>query len=124
MNTTDFNIMAYIDQQIPADETKAWGELDTLSKNLNNLNLKNLFKTDPSRADRYSIKACNLYLDYSKNLVTDKILTELNNLANQRDLAKSIALLFNGEKINSTENRSVLHVALRAIGKNINIDGV
>ena len=75
--------------------------------------LKELFKSDPERAKRYSAEAGDWYLDYSKNLINDEILKTLLKLCEEADLRSQIDAMFSGEKINKTENRAVLHTALR-----------
>ena len=75
--------------------------------------LKDLFKSDPERAKRYSAEAGDWYLDYSKNLIDDEILNALLKLCEEADLRSQIDAMFSGEKINKTENRAVLHTALR-----------
>ncbi|XP_022655065.1 glucose-6-phosphate isomerase-like isoform X1 [Varroa jacobsoni] len=81
------------------------------------LNINSLFENDPSRAEKYTIKLADgdetLLIDYSKNLIDDEILVNLVELAKNREVELMRAKLFSGEKINFTENRSVLHVALR-----------
>src|SRR4051812_3914101 len=87
--------------------------------------LRDLFVNDGSRGDRMHVEAAGLYLDYSKQRVTDDTLQLLRNLAEARDLRGRIAAMFRGERINRTEDRAVLHVALRApAGERIEVDGV
>ena len=78
------------------------------------LHLRDLFTADPGRAEKFSVEAAGLFLDYSKNRITDETLTLLLELARQSGVQEHIAAMFAGEKINITENRSVLHVALRS----------
>ncbi len=78
------------------------------------LDLRALFAADGTRAERYSVEAAGLVLDYSKNLLTDEVLDGLLDLADAADLRGRIEAMFTGERINTTENRPVLHVALRA----------
>jgi len=73
-----------------------------------------MFADDPKRGERLTVEAAGLYLDYSKNRITDRTLKLLVQLAKESDLSGRIAAIFSGEKINITENRAVLHVALRA----------
>jgi glucose-6-phosphate isomerase len=88
------------------------------------LHLRQLFRDDPARGSRLSAEACGLYLDYSKNRVVDETLTLLLQLAEEAALPARIDAMFGGEKINATEGRSVLHVALRAPkGTKIVVDG-
>jgi len=78
------------------------------------LHLRNLFADDPGRGERMTTEAAGVYLDYSKNRINDKTLKLLIELAEQSGLRARIDAMFRGEKINATENRAVLHVALRA----------
>src|ERR1019366_8954417 len=80
--------------------------------------LRDLFAEDPARGERMHAEAAGLYLDYSKNRITDETLRLLVALAEDRDLRACIDAMFRGDQINSTEKRSVLHTALRApLGK-------
>ncbi|HEY2462634.1 MAG TPA: glucose-6-phosphate isomerase [Steroidobacteraceae bacterium] len=89
-----------------------------------NLHLRELFADDPGRAERMTIEAVGLYLDYSKNRVTDETIELLLDLAQQSGLRARIDAMFNGEEINTTEKRAVLHIALRAPpGASIMVDG-
>jgi len=88
------------------------------------LHLRNLFVDDPGRGERMTTEAAGVYLDYSKNRINDKTLKLLIELAEQSGLRARIDAMFRGEKINATENRAVLHVALRAPkGASIIVDG-
>ena len=88
------------------------------------MHLRRLFAEDPGRAERFSLEGGGLFLDYSKNRVTDETLRLLLQLVEQRGLAKRRRATFAGEKINTTERRAVLHVALRAPrGGRIEVDG-
>ncbi len=75
--------------------------------------MRDLFDTDPQRAERYALEVGGLFLDYSKNRITDDTLRGLMQLAREAGLPAKLKAMFKGEKINSTENRAVLHVALR-----------
>uniref|UniRef100_A0A4W5LXT7 Glucose-6-phosphate isomerase n=1 Tax=Hucho hucho TaxID=62062 RepID=A0A4W5LXT7_9TELE len=77
------------------------------------LHMRELFDTDPQRAERYALEVGGLFLDYSKNRITDETLGGLMQLAREAGLPARIKAMFRGEKINCTENRAVLHVALR-----------
>jgi glucose-6-phosphate isomerase len=92
----------------------AWSALASHYKMLSTLHLRELFAQDPKRGERMTVEAVGLYLDYSKNRITDETLTLLLQLAEASDLRKRIDAMFRGEKINITEKRAVLHVALRA----------
>ncbi len=98
----------------PVRKRSAWDKLATHYKKVSNLHLRQLFADDPERAERMTLQAAGLYFDYSKNRITDETLRLLVQLANEADLPKRIGAMFRGEKINVTENRAVLHVALRA----------
>src|SRR5215471_12015408 len=103
---------------------QAWDALDSHYKKTSNLHLRQLFADDPKRGERMAIEAMGLYLDYSKNRVTDETLRLLLRLADQSGLRSRIEEMFRGEKINVTEKRAVLHVALRASrGASIVVDG-
>ncbi len=86
--------------------------------------LRDLFAEDPARGERMTVEAAGVFLDYSKNRVEDGTLSLLVELAEQSGLRERIDAMFRGEKINVTENRAVLHVALRAPrGASIVVDG-
>ena len=88
------------------------------------MHLRDLFADDPARGERMTAEAAGIYLDYSKNRITDETLRLLVELAEQSGLRARIDAMFRGEKINVTENRAVLHVALRAPrGASIVVDG-
>ncbi len=90
----------------------SWKKLKKL-KNEKELNLKKLFTADKKRAAKYSIEFNDIFLDYSKNLIDDEIFKTLIELANECHLKEWVEAMFSGEKINETENRAVLHTALR-----------
>jgi glucose-6-phosphate isomerase len=98
----------------PLNQRPAWKALATHHKQIQKLHLRKLFAEDPKRGQRFSTEAVGLFLDYSKNRITDKTLKLLLQLADECGLRAKLHAMFNGEKINITENRSVLHVALRA----------
>src|SRR5215468_3659299 len=101
-------------QVAPLTERKAWKALEAHHKNVRDLHLRKLFADDPRRAERLTAEALGLYLDYSKNRITDETVKLLLQLAEESGLRERIDAMFRGEKINVTENRAVLHVALRA----------
>jgi glucose-6-phosphate isomerase len=102
----------------------AWKALETHYSAARELQLRQLFADDPKRGERLALEAVGLYLDYSKNRVTDETLKLLLQLAEECRLRARIDAMFSGEKINITENRAVLHVALRAPkGASIVVDG-
>src|SRR5262245_54847869 len=96
------------------DRLPAWKALGVHHKKLRDLHLRQLFAENPQRGERMSLQTAGLYFDYSKNLITDETLELLIRLAEDCGLQEQIDAMFRGEKINNTENRSVLHVALRA----------
>jgi glucose-6-phosphate isomerase len=103
---------------------KAWKALQTHYKKNRELHLRNLFADDPQRGERMTAEAVGLFLDYSKNRVTDKTLKLLIKLTEESGLQARIDAMFRGDKINVTEKRAVLHVAFRAPkGKSIFVDG-
>ena len=110
-------------KKIPITNNKAW---KALSNQRNKIpHLRNLFEGDPGRGERMTAEAEGLLLDYSKNLITDETLRLLLQLAAEAGLRERIEAMFRGDKINITENRAVLHVALRAPrGASILVDGL
>ena len=101
-------------QIAPLTDRKAWKALGAHYQNIRDLHLRKLFADDPKRGERMTVEAVGLYLDYSKNRITDETLKLLLQLAEESGLRERIDAMFRGEKINITENRAVLHVALRA----------
>ncbi|MGD0178674.1 MAG: glucose-6-phosphate isomerase [Terriglobales bacterium] len=109
----------------PVVKRQAWKALEAHSKEIQKSHLRNLFADDPKRGERLTLEAVGIYFDYSKNLVTDETLKLLLQLAEESGLRERIDAMFRGEKINITEKRAVLHVALRAPrGTSIVVDGV
>jgi len=103
---------------------KAWRALVAHQKKIKGLHLRQLFTADPKRGERMTVEAVGLFLDYSKNRITDETLKLLVQLADESGLRERIDAMFRGDKINVTENRAVLHVALRAPrGASIVVDG-
>ena len=92
----------------------AWKALAAHFQEIQPLHLRQLFADDPKRGDRMAVDAVGVYLDYSKNRVTDETLRLLLQLAEESGVRARIDAMFRGDKINITENRAVLHVALRA----------
>ncbi len=102
----------------------AWKALQGHYEKVKDLHLKELFASDPKRGERLTAEAAGVYLDYSKHRVTDETLSLLLQLAEESGLRERIDAMFRGEKINITEHRAVLHVALRAPrGASIVVDG-
>ncbi len=100
-------------ETIPLQECPVWAELEKHAQEIKNLHIRDLFGQDATRAASFSLEAGDLFLDYSKNLVNVASMRLLLDLAAQRDLRGAIDAMFSGERINRTENRAVLHVALR-----------
>ena len=108
---------------VDATQTPAWGKLEQLHKELAP-NLREWFAQDPARAERYTYQLADLHVDLSKNLINDDVLAALLELAEQVDVAERREAMFNGEHINITEDRAVLHTALRrAEGDTLEVDG-
>jgi glucose-6-phosphate isomerase len=109
----------------PLTQRPAWAALQAHHAEIAGRHLRELFAADPDRGERLTAQACGIYLDYSKNRVTDETLGLLRRLAEESGLRERIEAMFTGEKINVTENRAVLHVALRAPqSATIQVDGV
>src|ERR1700745_307138 len=107
-----------------AIKQSAWKALTAHYKAVSKLHLRELFADDPKRGQRMALEAVGLYLDYSKNRVTDETLNLLRELAEESGVRERIGAMFSGEKINITEKRAVLHVALRAPkNESILVDG-
>ena len=103
---------------------KVWKSLQSHYKKVRGVHLRSLFADDPARGERMTAEAVGLFLDYSKNRITDRTLKLLIRLAEESGLRSRIEAMFRGEKINVTEKRAVLHVALRAPeGTSIFVDG-
>ncbi|GAC1321895.1 MAG: glucose-6-phosphate isomerase [Thermoleophilaceae bacterium] len=94
-------------------DSQAWRALERHHAEVGGAHLRELFRSDPSRGERLTCEAEGIYLDYSKNRITDETLPLLIGLAEERGLRERIDAMFSGERINITENRPVLHVALR-----------
>src|SRR5580698_6557149 len=107
---------ARVEPQIRSKVTEgaAWKALKAHYEQVHNLQLRQLFADDATRGERLAVEAIGLYLDYSKNRVTDDTLKLLFDLAKESGLSERREAMFRGDKINITENRAVLHVALRA----------
>jgi len=109
----------------PLTAGAAWRDLQAHVPTLRATHLRELFASDPARGERLTLEAAGIYLDYSKQRVTDETLRLLLALAGEAGLRQRIDAMFAGERINSTENRAVLHVALRAPrGADIRVAGV
>ena len=107
-----------------AGKSAAWKALEEHQMKIRDVSLRELFADDPKRGERMTAEAAGVFLDYSKNRVTNETLKLLIDLAEQSGLSARIDAMFRGEKINVTENRAVLHVALRAPkSETISVDG-
>ena len=95
------------------NKSKAWKKLAKHFRDMCDVEMRGLFRKDAQRAERYSINLETMLVDYSKNRITDRTLGYLLELAKERKLSEKIEMMFKGDKINQTENRAVLHVALR-----------
>lgn len=95
------------------NKSKAWRQLESVYKHFRKTEMKDLFAQDKSRGERYSEQLDTLLVDYSKNRIDDNVLKALFELARERCLKEKIDDMFRGKKINTTENRAVLHIALR-----------
>jgi glucose-6-phosphate isomerase len=105
-------------------EAASWHALAAHHALIKDTHLRKLFADDPGRAERFSVEASGLFLDYSKNRITDETLRLLLQLAEEQGVTKRRDAMFAGQKINTTERRAVLHVALRAPrGTRIEVDG-
>ncbi|HEY1784598.1 MAG TPA: glucose-6-phosphate isomerase, partial [Pirellulales bacterium] len=109
---------------LPLRQRPSWKALEAHYQHVSDLQLRKLFADDPKRGERLTREAVGIYLDYSKNRITDDTLRLLCQLADESALRERIDAMFSGEKINVTERRAVLHVALRAPrGATITVDG-
>jgi glucose-6-phosphate isomerase len=105
-------------------DTPAWRALQTHYEKIRDIHLRRLFGEDATRGERFAIEGVGIYLDFSKNRITDETVRLLMQLATERGVAERRDAMFRGEKINVTERRSVLHVALRAPSSaSIMVDG-
>ena len=100
-------------RKLEVNKLKSWKHLERCYKKFRNAEMKDMFNKDPERAQKYTLKFDNLFFDYSKNRINDRIKNGLLLLAKERKLNEKIQAMFAGEKINQTEKRAVLHVALR-----------
>jgi len=108
----------------PLTKRAGWQTLEGHAATLRQLHLRQLFKDDPARGERLALEAAGIYLDYSKHRITDETVRLLVGLAEEAGLRARVDGMFRGDKLNVTENRAVLHVALRAApGTSIFVDG-
>jgi glucose-6-phosphate isomerase len=112
-------------QIAPLDQRPAWKALEAHAQNIKPRHLREFFAEDRARGTRLTAEADGIFLDYSKNRITDDTLKLLVQLARESGLRERTEAMFTGQKINITEGRAVLHMALRAPkGENIFVDGV
>lgn len=103
---------------------RCWQELVKHQKNISRLHLKEMFKQDPGRAEKFSREFNKLYIDYSKHHITEETVSLLLSMAKSSDLSSAIKKIFSGAKINPTENNAAMHMALRApADKHYFVDG-
>jgi glucose-6-phosphate isomerase len=114
MTTTTPRRRPKIQRRTTLPRRQAWKALQAHYKSMQAAHLRSMFADDPQRGNRMSVEAIGLFLDYSKNRITDETIRLLVQLAEESGLREGIEAMFRGEKINVTENRAVLHVALRA----------
>lgn len=100
-------------KKINPTETQSWKNLIDHYKEMKSVHMKNLFAVDPERFNKYAIRFNDILVDYSKNIITDETLKLLLKLADDVGLRDAIDKMFNGDRINETEDRAVLHIALR-----------
>ncbi|MAM70039.1 MAG: glucose-6-phosphate isomerase [Gammaproteobacteria bacterium] len=100
----------------PIQQSPPWRALEAHHKEISQQKIADFFVSDPQRFERFSLQAAELYFDYSKHLINTETLDLLLDLAEASDIQSSIAAMFSGEKINNTEQRPVLHTALRSPG--------
>jgi len=99
--------------RINPTRTRSWQKLKEHFAEIKNVHMRDLFAEDPARFDRFHMRFNDILLDYSKNRITDKTMALLIELARETGVPEAVAGMFNGDKINETENRPVLHIALR-----------
>ena len=105
--------MFFMDDKISPIQTEAWKKLQEHFKEMRNVHMKDLFERDRERFLKFSLRFNDILVDFSKNIITSETLKLLLELAEEIDIKKTIEQMFSGEKINETENRPVLHTALR-----------
>ncbi|HHE38628.1 MAG TPA: glucose-6-phosphate isomerase [Candidatus Cloacimonetes bacterium] len=105
-------------------QTKSWKKLKTHFQKMRSVQMKDLFENDEQRFEKFSLKFKDILVDFSKNIITENTFKLLLELADEVDLKDAIEKMFSGEKINETENRAVLHTALRNLSKTpVYVDG-
>lgn len=105
-------------------QSNTWKNLEDHFSKIKHIHMKDMFKDDPDRFDKFSLQAGPVFLDYSKNRINQETMDLLFELAREADLSEKVAAMFAGERINITEDRSVLHIALRNRSQEpIHVDG-
>ena len=111
-------------QNINPTETQAWKELSEHAEKMKQVHMKDLFQSDDKRFEKYSLRFNDTLVDYSKNIITEETIELLLKLATECGVKEAVKAMFSGEKINQTEDRSVLHIALRNMADEpIMVDG-
>ncbi|MBO6661523.1 MAG: glucose-6-phosphate isomerase [Roseivirga sp.] len=111
-------------QNINPTETQAWKKLSEHAEKMKQVHMKDLFQSDDKRFEKYSLRFNDTLVDYSKNIITEETIELLFKLATECGVKEAVKAMFSGEKINQTEDRSVLHIALRNMGiEPIMVDG-
>ena len=111
-------------KKIDPIRTTSWQKLAAHYEDIQSIHMKNLFANDPERFNKFSIRFNDILVDFSKNLITEKTMQLLLELANETGVGEAIEAMFQGQKINETEDRAVLHIALRNKAKTpIFVDG-
>ena len=100
-------------KKINPTETQSWKDLVDHFKEMKSVHMKDLFASDPDRFKKYSIRFNGILVDYSKNIITEETLKLLLKLTDDVGLRDALNMMFTGERINETEDRAVLHTALR-----------
>ncbi|HEY5994266.1 MAG TPA: glucose-6-phosphate isomerase, partial [Gallionellaceae bacterium] len=105
-------------------QSPAWQALAEHQRKIAQTHMRDMFERDPQRFEKFSLECCGILLDYSKNRINDETVGLLLGLARQAELPNWIEMMFRGDKINTTENRAVLHTALRNLsGQPVYVDG-
>ena len=111
--------------KINPSQTAAWQQIQSHFKKMQSISMKDLFANDADRAEKFHMQWNDFIIDYSKNIINQETLDLLLSLANEVELKKAISSYFQGDLINQTENRAVLHTALRAKeSANVMVDGI
>ncbi|MBE7373476.1 glucose-6-phosphate isomerase [Pseudomonas lopnurensis] len=116
--------MSYYQHPLDVTGLPSWKALEEHRLAMQNFNMREAFQADPARFEELSVSCCGLFLDYSKNLITPETRALLVNLAREAGVEQAARAMFNGERVNASENRPALHTALRRpMGDNLIVDG-